>query len=312
MYRIDTIDTNGFEEIIISDSDRGDYCSVVPAFGANIRELIIGNESIIDGYNTLEAFRVNDSYQSTFLIPFPNRVSGGRYSFRNSEYTLPKNGVNNALHGFFHNREMVLKEKLVGDKGASLIFAYDYRGSYSGYPFCFNVEITIILNVGGFRCLIEITGEDDKRVPIGAGWHPYFRLGTESIDELKMKLPVCNILELDDNKIPTGKIMPYGFYEDYDYLNREHFDTGFSVPSSHCTVELWSEKRRKGIRVEHERVRGGQCYFQIYTPPSRKSIAIEPMTCAANALNNGLGLETLCRDEKLSSSIKISLLEDLI
>lgn len=309
MYRIDIIETNGFEEIIISDSDRGDYCSIVPAFGGNIRELILNNESVISGYATLEQFRVNESYRSTFLIPFPNRISGGRYSFKKEEYRLPKNCVPNALHGFFHNREMVVKEKLVGEKGASLILGYDYKGTYEGYPFCFETEITVILNVGGFRCLIDITGEEDGSLPAGAGWHPYFKFGNEPVDRLQMRLPACDILELDDNKIPTGKVMPYGFYEDFDYLNREHFDTGFTVPSTHCMVELYSDTRKKGIRVEQERVRGGNCYFQIYTPPDRRSIAIEPMTCAANAFNNTMGLQILEKGEKLSSSIKVALFD---
>ena len=41
-------------------------------------------------------------------------------------------------------------------------------------------------------------------------------------------------------------------------------------------------------------------YLQIYTPASRDCIAIEPMTCAANAFNNGMGTISLKAGEKKS------------
>ena len=34
-------------------------------------------------------------------------------------------------------------------------------------------------------------------------------------------------------------------------------------------------------------------YLQLYTPVDRNSIAIEPMSCIANAFNNGIGLKEL-------------------
>ena len=34
-------------------------------------------------------------------------------------------------------------------------------------------------------------------------------------------------------------------------------------------------------------------YLQVFTPPNRKSVAIEPMSCPGNAFNSGLGLQYL-------------------
>ena len=73
-------------------------------------------------------------------------------------------------------------------------------------------------------------------------------------------------------------------------LAMHHFDDCF---------ELLEEKRNtfilKGRQYELEISTdlSDFSYFQIYTPKDRKSIAIEPMTCAPNAFNNGLGLRKI-------------------
>ena len=46
-------------------------------------------------------------------------------------------------------------------------------------------------------------------------------------------------------------------------------------------------------------------YLQLYTPPDRKSIAIEPMNCIANAFNNGIGLKLLKPGEEFNWEVKI-------
>ena len=52
---------------------------------------------------------------------------------------------------------------------------------------------------------------------------------------------------------------------------------------------------------------GAYRYLQVYTPPGRESIAIEPMTCAPNAFNNGMGLIRLDPGEAFTASFGISL-----
>ena len=49
------------------------------------------------------------------------------------------------------------------------------------------------------------------------------------------------------------------------------------------------------------------CYLQVYTPPDRKSIAIEPMTCIANAFNNGIGLKNLQPEETYNWDLELNI-----
>jgi aldose 1-epimerase len=48
-------------------------------------------------------------------------------------------------------------------------------------------------------------------------------------------------------------------------------------------------------------------YLQVYTPPHRNSIAIEPMTCLPDVYNNGIGLIELQPGEKRSFSFSMVL-----
>ncbi len=43
-------------------------------------------------------------------------------------------------------------------------------------------------------------------------------------------------------------------------------------------------------------------YLQVFIPPSKKSIAVEPMTCAADAFNNKMGLIILNPKKSFSTS----------
>ncbi|KAA3635266.1 MAG: hypothetical protein DWQ02_10115, partial [Bacteroidetes bacterium] len=51
-------------------------------------------------------------------------------------------------------------------------------------------------------------------------------------------------------------------------------------------VELATEEGKKLIMD----CGGDFPYLQVYTPPHRNSIAIEPMTCPPDVYNNGVGL----------------------
>ena len=67
--------------------------------GASLQELTIGGEAIIQDLNPLD---YKDSFASSILFPFANRIKDGVYSFNNEKFQLEKNQTEeqNALHGF--------------------------------------------------------------------------------------------------------------------------------------------------------------------------------------------------------------------
>ena len=55
---------------------------------------------------------------------------------------------------------------------------------------------------------------------------------------------------------------------------------------------------------DYKKPSGVSLWF-FYIPPDRSSIALEPMTCKANAFNNGDGLITLAPGESFEGSFGV-------
>lgn len=75
--------------------------------GASLQELIINTIPVI---KNLAPISYRESFASSILFPFANRIKDGKYVFNKVTYQTEINQVeeNNALHGFVHNKEFEL------------------------------------------------------------------------------------------------------------------------------------------------------------------------------------------------------------
>ena len=81
--------------------------------------------------------------------------------------------------------------------------------------------------------------------------------------------------------------------EKIDILEDLEIDDCFEIneqPSSMYELSLTDISNAICISVTQDCEKGKYKYFQIYTPPSRQQIAIEPVTCPPDAMNTGVGL----------------------
>ena len=143
-------------------------------------------------------------------------------------------------------------------------------------------------------------------MPMGFGWHPYFKIDTSAIDNLKMQLPDCRLVELDERMMPTGETMPFYTFSELTTIGNKRFDNCFILENSEsrrATIHLQSEAKTLSIWQET----AAFPYFQIYTPEHRQSIAIEPMTCNIDAFNNENGLWVLDSEEEKQFTFGIKL-----
>lgn len=130
---------------------------VVTSHGGGIREW----EGVLDGY---PAGRPAQSARGQVLIPWPNRITDGRYEWDGETYQLPLNEPPYAIHGLVRDAEWE-----VAGPGA---FAYVLEPS-PGYPFRLKLRMEYALGDGGLsvRCVAENAG--DRAAPFAAGFHPY-------------------------------------------------------------------------------------------------------------------------------------------
>jgi len=316
VYTVGEDFAGGVTKVTVRNRQTGASFSVVPEFGGNVCELVLKGggrlHSVVRGYVQRDDFLHDNTYRNWHLIPFPNRIRNGVYTFQGRYFQLPVNEIdrNNAHHGFFGRRSLAVGKSDVTESGSALRFSYAYTGDVPGYPFPFEVLLTYVLGASnGFMCSTEIRNTGSGPMPVGYGWHPYYTIGA-SIDELHLKLPTTSQVELDERMIPTGVVSSNEEFQEFSSLHDVRLDAVYKIESSGgiSFVELYHQELAVGIRLWQETGRGKFGYLCAYTAPSRDSIAIEPMTCNVDAFNNGDGLIVLGKGESFAARCGVSML----
>jgi len=298
MNRIEVKNEQGQKKIKCINENTGTYVIIHPGFGANVSKLVLGDKnnlfSVLDGNDTIEDFKGNQIFKGAKLYPFPNRIKDGEYKFKSSIFHLALNypEENNACHGFIFDKEFSIIESAENSDKALVTLTYKYDGEIKGYPFPFNLNITYSLSIDGFTCTTNIENKSSKPMPMGDGWHPFFTFG-KKIDDLHIQFPSSYLFEVDDRLIPTGRKETYKKFNKFKKIGNTEFDSCFEFQSSKKGIqmtEIFDPEQNSTIQLWQETGVNKYNYLQIYTPPHRNSIAIEPMTCVANSFNNNIGL----------------------
>ena len=249
---------------------------------------------MIEGYSDENDLIKSHStfFRSAKLSPYPNRIRKGKYSFGGNEYqfncNFPQEG--NSIHGIVYNKSFqVVKAECEGEK-ALLVMALDYDGTEEGCPFHYKLTVEYFIEPNKLKCKTIIRNTDSKKIPIGDGWHPYFTLAKQ-IDELQLQLPESFVLS--DNELVSG--INHSYFYSPKKIGSGHFDTCFKLSENKIRGEitLTDAENNFSLSVWQECGENKYNYFQLYTPPSRKSISIEPMTCPPDAFNSKEGLMIL-------------------
>lgn len=172
----------------------GENASVTYTSGGGVEELFLASQShagkeglrkvlTTRGRNST-AVRDNLSWGGRMLLPYANRIAGGKYAFNGTEYQLPINdvaGLNNSLHGLLWNRTMGVESVCASDaangcaEAAAVVLGYSFDGSDKGYPFRLQVAIEYRLDAAGFNMAVTASNADESGwpLPFYNGWHPY-------------------------------------------------------------------------------------------------------------------------------------------
>ncbi|HEV2888418.1 MAG TPA: aldose 1-epimerase family protein [Jatrophihabitans sp.] len=226
------------------------------------------------------------------LLPWPNRVAGGRYRFDGTDYQLPltEPAKLNASHGLVK----WVRWSAGRQDGSSVTLLHDLVPQ-TGYPFELHLEVTYSLDADtGLRVHTAVTNTGRSAAPFGAGFHPYLDLAGHDYDSAELLVPAAAVFDTDDHQIPIGSRPVEG--TPYDFRTIRPIG---SVRLDHGFAELTGSAAL--LRTEQHSVElhwdAAYRYLQVFTPPfitpGRNAVAIEPMSCPANAFNSGEGLVTL-------------------
>lgn len=241
------------------------------------------------------------------LLPWPNRIAGGRYRFDGTEQQLPLSepAKGNASHGLAR----WVRWSPAAQDGSSVTLQHDLVPQ-TGYPFELRLQVRYSLDAGtGLRVDTEVHNTGRTAAPFGAGFHPYLDLGGHDLDTAELLVPAAVVLHTDERQIPIGSSPVAGSEFDFGTLRpigRLRLDHGFAELTGSAAV-LRTERRAIELHWD-----AAYRYLQVFTPPfvtpGRNAVAIEPMSCAANAFNSGDGLIRLEPGQSWSGSWGIRLL----
>jgi aldose 1-epimerase len=314
MFKIIKKPFGKFSKIRLSNEKTGEYVSIIPEFGANVNEIVLSKNgelcSLVDGDKTFEELIKNDWYKGAKLVPFPNRINDGKYSFESNQYQLDINfpSQHHAIHGLVYNKEFSLRQANASKNAVSVELWHNYTGENKGYPFHFSINITYSLSDKGFECQTIIKNIDSRNIPMADGWHPYFKLD-EKVDNLYLRLPSSKKILVDKNMIPDGKIDKFGNFKRLTKIEGQNFDDGFSLSGriGIARTEIYNEEKKLMLVVWQETGKMKYNYLQVFIPPDRESIAIEPMTSIADAFNNKKGLIVLKPNDEFKAKYGVFL-----
>ncbi|MDN5212954.1 hypothetical protein QQ020_12885 [Fulvivirgaceae bacterium BMA12] len=302
---------DGLDVVEIKNLQTGEYVNIVPRYGGAINEVVLKKNNdlhpIHKAAKSLDAFNAVSIplYAGTFLAPFPNRVANGRYEFNGTTYLLDHTdpGLPNALHGFLYKTPF--KVSSPDQEAGRLALECSFHGDI-GYPFKVFFRNTYQLSENELRIRSYACNESGTKIPFGMGWHPYIATGTP-IDKLQLKIPGEKTFEQDTQYIPIGTIKNNPKFREYAAISNDFMNDCYQVNKPGRT-SLYDPDKDLEIFIDQQTGPGGYNYCMYFTPPDRDCLAIEPMTAAPDAFNNGHGLITLAEGEaiELAFSLRIN------
>lgn len=306
------------QKLTDDDSDLKGRASFIayPEQGGRIDELVLYQDdlpvSVLRSLGSEAQVRSDQTYNNTLLFPFANRLEMGKYEFEGNEYRFPVNdqqtNFHSALHGLLYNHVFEVTDSRKSDDGSFKkldLRAQIGKSDFASYPF--EVELLAsyrIINNHAFRVEFLLRNLGNQNAPAGFGWHPYFTLD-HPVDELYLRMPEADQIEVDKNLIPTGIKTSFNrFSGELRPLNSENFDTCFQLNGDGpFETTLVSPVQNISLSIRQSSTLP---YLQIFIPGDRKSIAIEPVSSNINAFRNKEGLIVLKPGETVSAWIELS------
>jgi len=270
----------------------GDQRAVIVEVGGGVRTYSVGGREVIDGY---AADEVAEGAKGQTLIPWPNRLGGGRYSFGGKNYQVPLSepAQGNALHGFVRWASFTVAER----DAASVALTHRLHAR-EHYPFTLDIRHEYSLSDVGLTCATTAINAGTTALPYAIGFHPYLTAGTPLINEALLHLPAASYITTDGRQLPTGTApvdgTPYDFRSpkplgatkiDYAFAGLDRDVDGrawlrLRNPHDGWTVAFWIDE---GFR-----------YLELFTGDglrrAREGLGVEPMSCPPNGLQSGTEL----------------------
>lgn len=275
----------------------GDYTATIARTGAALCALTWQGRDLILPFDPAAGPQLS---QGEVLLPWPNRIDRGRYTFQGETYRLEINepDLDTAIHGLTRTEPWALTRH----DADRAVLSYRLKGA-PGYPGDVEFSLDYALSAeDGLSVAITATNRGDGPAPYGNGTHDFLTVGG-TLDDAILSMPVSDHLPVDERLIPSGDPLPVEG-TDYDFrggrrIDGTVLDTAFTgVCERDPDGRLWVTLTRGGAGVAlwaDETYRWLQVFSadRPHMDIHRRGLAVEPMTCPPNAFATGTDLIVL-------------------
>ena len=282
----------------------GKHRAVVAEVGAALRSFTFDGRDLVHGFDVMETIKGGRGQN---LIPWPNRIRDGRYTFNGvtQQLALTEPARHNASHGLARYVPWVLVERQ-----ADTVVNRVRIHPQPGWPGTLEATITHRVGEEGLMVTVEATNLGDNELPFGYGAHPYLTVGGATVDSAILRVPAGRVLRTDERGLPVGSLAVAGTDDDFTRprrIGRTRLDHAFTDlergPDGLARAELQAFRASRGLTLW---VDEAYAYLMVFTGDplpdvNRRSIAIEPMTCPPNAFRTGDGVIRLEPGESFRS-----------
>ncbi|MET0296286.1 MAG: aldose 1-epimerase family protein [Microbacterium sp.] len=270
----------------------GDYEAVIASVGASLRSLTYKGRDLVVPF---DADEVRPATRGAILVPWPNRVVDGKYSFGGHDFQLPltEPARSHALHGF----GTWLDFEAVG-KDSDHVTLTAVIQPQTAYPWRIVVTTTFALGPDGLTQTVSARNDSADPAPWGTGPHPYLVGGDGLVDDWTLELPAAQVLAVTDDRLSPIDLEPVGQDDPARFDFREartigaveidHAFTDLARDEDGFTTVKVTDAAGTGVAMTWDSV----CpWVQVHTADkpdpsvSRLGLAVEPMTCAPDAFN---------------------------
>lgn len=286
----------------------GEQRAVAVEVGGGLRSFRDRGFEILDGY---EAGEMCTAARGQPLIPWPNRIRDGRYTFAGEAEQLPLTEPERqtSIHGLLRWSTWHCRQRT-----EARVVMESVLYPQPGYPFTLAAAVEYALGPDGLRVAITGRNAGKRPLPYAAGQHPYIRVATGLIDEAVVQSPAATRLVADGRGIPTGEQVPVA--GEYDLrrpepLGARVLDTAFTDldrdADGRARVVMRGPEREVTVWLDQ-----GFSHLMLFTGDTleagrrRRGLGVEPMTCAPNAFQSGDGLRVLEPGESFTVAWGIS------
>ena len=243
-----------------------------------------------------------DGYEAAAfpLVPFSNRIRGGRFSFEGREIALPLNRPpeRHAIHG--HGWQAAWTPRDVSTTSALL----ELEQEAGAWPWAYRATQRFGLSPQALTVELALRNESDAPMPAGLGWHPYFLRTPRTT----LTAPVDRIWLTNAEMLPTElAFSPITARLSAGVtIDAVSLDNGFTGWSRRAVID-WPELDARLVMIAEPPLD----FLTVFTPPNFPFFCVEPVSHATDALNLAgpvadVGRRTLAPGATLQATVTLT------